>query len=393
MTIYTIALFTGLAAFVWTCLEIALKKTDGKIVSFVKNWIGTFFIFSAAVKLVDPVGFAIKLTDYFNVFKTPFMNPFAQGLSFFVLVLELVIGVALLFNVWKRLILPILLGLILFFTLLTGVSAIFNVVRDCGCFGDFLKISPWTSFIKDVILTILAIYVYSNQKKLIPFFKKMGAGSVIGLSTLAGLAFTFHNYYHLPIWDFRAYKIGTFIPEKMKEIQPAVYENIFIYKNKETGEEKKFINTFPNADKWSFVSSSQNLVEEGIEAPIHDFVFMSNDGKDVTEQLLSFEKPIVLIILHDVSKASKSGLRKINSITDYSDQTGEYNYAFVSSSSDVKLEAVKNELGVTGTNLSADGTMLKTMVRSNPGFVVLKKGVILNKSHYFDLPEPKHLVH
>lgn len=392
MTIYTIALFTGLAALVWTCLEVALKKTNDKVVSFFKNWIGTFFIFSAVVKLVDPVGFAIKLTDYFNVFKTPFMNPFAQSLSFFVLVLELVIGVALLFNVWKRLILPILLGLILFFTLLTGVSAIFNVVRDCGCFGDFLKISPWTSFIKDIILTILSIYVYVNQKKLIPFFGKIGAGTVVGLSTLAGLAFTFHNYYHLPIWDFRAYKIGTFIPEKMKEIRPAVYENVFIYKNNTTGEEKKFVNTFPNADEWSFVSSKQNLTEEGIEAPIHDFVFMSNDGSDVTEQLLNFEKPIVLIIMYDVKKANKGGLKKIKSITDYSDQTGKYNYAFVSSSSDAKLEEVKNKLGVTGTNLSADGTMLKTMVRSNPGFVVLKKGIITNKSHYFDLPEPKHLI-
>lgn len=392
MTIYTIALFTGLAALVWTFLEVALKKTDHKLVSFIKNWIGTFFIFSAVVKLVDPVGFSIKLTDYFNVFKTPFMNPFALGLSFFILVLEFVIGVALLFNVWKRIILPILLALILFFTLLTGVSAIFNVVRDCGCFGDFLKISPWTSFIKDIVLTVLALYVYANRKKLIPFYGKMGAGAVIGLSTLAGLAFTLHNYYHLPIWDFRAYKIGTFIPEKMKEVRPAIYENIFTYKNKETGEEEKFVNTFPSADEWDFVSSTQKLVQEGIDAPIHDFVFTGNDGNDVTEQLLNFEKPIVLIIMHDVTKADKAGLKKIKGITDYADKTGKYNYAFVSSSSDALLEKTKKEIGVTGTNLSADGTMLKTMVRSNPGFVVLKKGTIINKSHYFDLPEPKSLL-
>ena len=394
MTLLSIAIYTGIVAILFTVLEFALKKTDAVLISFLKNWVGTFFIFSAVVKLVDPVGFSIKLSDYFDVFNTPFMHPVALPLSFFLLALEFVLGVALLFNAAKNWVYPTLIALILFFTALTGISAIFNVVQDCGCFGDFLKISPWASFSKDIVLTIVIFIVYANRKKLKPYFtSNIGKFAVVGLATIAALAFSLHNYFHLPIWDFRPYKIGTHIPEQMKQIKAPVYRSELIYKNKQTGEEKTFVNQTPqDADNWQFVTMNQKLVEEGIEAPIHDFTLTNNIGDDLTEQILSFEKPIALIVVPNVSKAGDKGVKKLKAIMDYSNTTNSFNYAFISASADDDVEAYKEKHGFKGTNLSADETMLKTMIRSNPGLVVLKEGTILGKWHYGDIPKPKEVL-
>ena len=392
MTIYTIALYTGLAALLWTLLEFALKKSENYFISFIKNWIGTFFIFSAVVKLVDPVGFSIKMTDYFNVFNLSFLNPLAQFFAFVVLVLEFVLGIGLLFNAWKKFVYPTLLAMILFFTLLTGVSAIFGVVQDCGCFGDFLKISPWTSFIKDILLTIMVLLVVYNRKALRPYFSSVGSATVMALATLAALAFTLHNFYHLPMWDFRAYKTGTYIPEKMKEIKAPVYQNNLVYKNTTTGEEETFINTVPEGDEWEYVSMSQQLVEEGIEAPIHDFSLIDVNGQDLATQILSFEKPIALLVIHDVNKAKEKGIERLKEIIEYSNQENLYNYAFVTSSPNDELEAYKQQHGFTGTNLSGDGTMLKTMIRSNPGVILLQDGTIEAKWHYRDIPPATELL-
>ena len=392
MTIFTIALYTGIAALLWTLLEFALKKSENYFISFIKNWIGTFFIFSAVVKLVDPVGMAVKLSDYFNVFHLTFLLPAAQFLSFVILTLEFIVGVGLLFSALKRVILPTLLAMIVFFTLLTGVSAIFGVVQDCGCFGDFLKISPWTSFIKDIILTIMTLMVIYNHKKLIPFFRRGGSFVLILLSGIGALAFTLHNYYHLPMWDFRAYKTGTYIPEKMKQVKAPVYQNKLVYKNTDTGEEETFINRVPKGEQWEYVSMEQVLIEEGIEAPIHDFALIDVNGNDLTNEILSFEKPIALIILHDAQKAGEKGIEKIKEIVAYSDQENLYNYAFLSASSNEDLEDYKRQHGITGTNLSADGTMLKTMIRSNPGLVLLQNGTIEGKWHYRDIPAAEHLL-
>jgi len=387
MTIWDIALYTGLAALIWTFLEVLLlKKSKSFIIALLKNWVGTFFIFSAVVKLVDPVGFSIKLGDYFDVFNMPFLKPTTQFLSFIILVLELIIGVALLFNARKKLTYFLLLGMIIFFTILTGVSHIFNVVQDCGCFGDFLKITPKTSFIKDLILLAVILLFVWQSKYLKPWFGKGGQWGIWAVSAIVGLAFTLHNFFHLPMWDFRAYKEGTFIPEGMKEIKAPKYENRFTYKNATTGEEKVFVNTFPQDSVWEFVNNEQKLLEEGIPAPVHDFALLANNGDDLTEQILSFEKPILLVISHDISKASGRNADKLKALIEASSDNGKYNYAFLSASNDAELEAWKVANGYTGTNLSGDATMLKTVIRSNPGIVLLKEGTILGKWHNFDMP-------
>lgn len=392
MTIFTIALYTGVAGLIWTLIENQLKKTDLVRAAFVKNWVAMFFIFSAVVKLVDPVGFSIKLNDYFDVFNLSFLKPTSLFLSFVLLVMEFSVAILLLFNISKTVAYSLLLAMMVFFTFLTGVSAIFNVVQDCGCFGDFLKVSPWTSFIKDIILLIMSIYASRNQSHFFSFFRNPSwAMLTASLGVFSSLAFALHNYYHLPIWDFRPYKIGTNIEQGMQEIKPAIYENKLVYKNKTTGEVKEFVDEFPEGDDWEFVSREQKLLDKGIPAPIHDFMLTSNEGEDLTEQVLSFEKPIVLFVIYDLSKVKDHGVNKMKALVEASNELDEYNYAFLTSSNDQQLEEWKQEHGFTGTNLSGDATMLKTMIRSNPGIILLRQGVILGKWNYRDTPSVEYL--
>ncbi len=387
MTIWTIILYTTIAAIVLTFLTSLIKKPKSWLVSFIQNFVGAFFLFSAAVKLIDPMGTAIKLEDYFNVFKMPFLKPFSHPISFFVLVLEFLLGVTLILGIYKKWTLRMLLALILFFTLLTGVSAIFNVVRDCGCFGDFVKLSPWTSFAKDIVLTAMGLFLWFNRDKIEPLIGKKGAVAAGTLGIMAPLAFALHNYYNLPVVDFRPYKIGANIPDGMEIIEPAQYENTYTYKNTNTGETKEFINTTPEGDEWEFVDSKSKVIDEGIPAPIHDFMLSDSDGNDVTEQLLSFDKPVLLFVLHDATKASSKNTDKIRTLVGHSQSDdSSFNYAFLSASSDADLEAYKKKNNLEGSNLSGDGTMLKTMIRSNPGVVLLKKGNILGKWHYRNMP-------
>jgi len=388
MTIWDIALYTGLAALLWTAISYFIKKPKNLPITFLKNWVGTFFIFSGMVKLVDPSGFSIKIAEYFDVFGTSFLKPFALQFSIVTLVLELVLGIALLFNAQLKWVLKALVALILFFTLLTGVSAIKNVVQDCGCFGDFLKISPWTSFYKDIILTVVIGIIYFNRNKLEPMFKAKGSFAVVGLASIAGLAFTLHNFFHLPIWDFRPYKVGNNIPELMETIKEPVYERKLTYKNTNTGEEQVFINETPDGDEWEFVNNETIVIDEGIDAPIHDFILSDSEGNDLTQAILEFEKPILLFVYPDVKKAKAKGVNKIKALVESSDTDGKFNYAFITSSSDAQMEAYKTKHGLEGTNLSADNTMLKTMIRANPGVVVLKQGNILGKYNVRDIPKP-----
>jgi len=392
MTIFTIALYTGIAAALWTVLIGLKSKPDSYLLSFIKNWIGTFFIFSAVIKLVDPVGFSIKLDEYFDVFKMSFLRPLALPMSIGLLVLEAILGVALLFNARMNIITKLLLGLILFFTLLTGVSAIFDVVKDCGCFGDFLKIPAWTSFIKDIVLSALIILVFINRKKFKPVFGKSSSKYVIGLTTLAALAFTLHNYFNNPIWDFRPFKPGSDIVELRKPIRAPEFSNLLTYKNSTTGESKVFENEFPQGDQWQWVSTETKEVDPGIEAPIKDFIINDSEGADISEALVSFEKPIALIVISNAEKAKGKGSEAIKALVDYSNETNEYNYAFLTSSNASVLAEYKEDLGVDGSDLLAAETLLKTMVRANPGVLLITNGVVKGKWHYRNIPEPAQLV-
>ena len=180
------------------------------IVNISRILVGALFIFSGFIKLNDPLGFSYKLQEYFSydVLDIPSLIPFALGISIFVVVFEVVLGVFLLlgykpkFTVWS------LLGMIVFFTFLTFYAAYFDKVKDCGCFGDFLKLTPWESFTKDIILLVLILILFVGQKHIKPILSKFGLSVGALLSFIVCLWFGYHVLMHLPTFDFRAYKIG-----------------------------------------------------------------------------------------------------------------------------------------------------------------------------------------
>src|SRR5690606_10922348 len=179
--------------------------------------VGILFIISGLIKLNDPVGFSFKLKDYFapEVLDLGFLVPYALLIAIFVVIFEVLLGVALLLGYLKKITLWSLLLMIVFFTFLTFYSAYFNKVTDCGCFGDAIKLTPWESFIKDVILLVLILILFFGRKYIQPFFSKNVRSIAIFASFVFCLAVTYWVLQHLPIIDFRPYKIGANIQEGM----------------------------------------------------------------------------------------------------------------------------------------------------------------------------------
>src|SRR5690554_1422442 len=259
------------------------------LVGFARIVVGLLFIFSGLIKLNDPVGFSFKLQDYFapEVLNLEFLVPYSLGLAIIIVIVEVILGVTLLLGYMRRLTLWLLLLMIVFFTFLTFYSAYFNKVTDCGCFGDAIPLTPWQSFYKDIVLLVMIIILFIGQKYIKPVLNSLGNASIT-LVTL--VACSFMGYYvlnHLPIMDFRAYKVGTNIQKAMEipEGAPeAIYDIVFTYKV--DGEEKQFkmeeLGQLPaNAE---FVSREQHIIQKGYEPPIHDLT-MELEGQDYTPEV------------------------------------------------------------------------------------------------------------
>ncbi len=249
MTITKLFIYIAIAAIVILIAAILGKKSKNPIINWVQFFVGGLFIFSGVIKAIDPVGTAIKMEEYFEVFIT--YTPFLEGVwhffaknalavSIFMIVLEIYLGIALLVGKFIKSTIGLLLAIIVFFTFLTGFSHFTQKVTDCGCFGDFMKLTPYQSFMKDIFLTVLILILLIGRKQ-IATLTKDGIGTlVVVLGTIVATWFCFSNYYDLPIKDFRAYKIGVNIPTCMTlppDAKKAIVETTFIYKKNDTGEE------------------------------------------------------------------------------------------------------------------------------------------------------------
>lgn len=188
------------------------------ITQFSRIFVGVLFIISGLIKLNDPVGFSYKLAEYFSepVFNMPFLEPFALGLAIFLVILEVVLGVMLLVGYRATLTIWALLLLIVFFTFLTFYSAYFDVVKDCGCFGDALHLTPWQSFTKDVVLLFFILILFINQKLIKPLFATPKTNFAVYASVLLCSLMAVWVLNHNPIKDFRPYKVGTNIEKGME---------------------------------------------------------------------------------------------------------------------------------------------------------------------------------
>ena len=357
------------------------------ITQFSRLFVGILFIISGLIKLNDPLGFSYKLEEYFSepVFNMPFFVPFSLAIALFLVILEVVLGVMLLIGYKSKLTIWSLLLLIVMFTFLTFYSAYFDVVKDCGCFGDALHLTPWQSFSKDIILLFFILILFFNKKLIKPLFSNSIQNA---LAILSVVLCSFMGYWvlnHLPLVDFRPYKVGTNIKTAMEipdNAPKSVVEMVFIYNVNGVDKEftEKDLGTLPAGAK--FVDRKDKVLVQGYLPPIHDFK-LELDGNDNTQQIFSKEKSL-LIVAYDLEKANPEGLQKINKLYKQALTNGYYVAVLTGSSKEI-IEGVKKKYGFTFDFLFCDATPLKTIERANPSFVILHYGTVIQKVHYNDV--------
>ena len=353
-------------------------------------FVGVLFIFSGLIKLNDPIGFSFKLEEYFSVtvLDIPFLEPYALVIAVLVVVYEVILGVFLLIGYKPKFTLWNLLVMIVFFSFLTFYSAYFNKVTDCGCFGDAIKLTPWESFTKDIVLLVFIIILFFGIKYIKPFFGKLGLTVVSLFSFIFCFGLAYHVLMHLPVKDFRPYKIGDNILRNMSvpdDAPKAVIDYHWTFKV--NGEEKTVTTSgsYPSIEG-EYIGVETKTIKEGYEAPIHDFS-MERDGEDFTESLLN-EKDLLVFISYNLAKAEKGGLNKLKAIAKDATQKG-YKVIGLTASGPEEQQKISLQYGFNFDFYFCDETALKTIIRSNPGILEMNEGTILQKLHWNDLDDLK----
>lgn len=348
--------------------------------------VGGLFIFSGLIKLNDPVGFSFKLDEYFSttVLDLPSLAPYALMMAVVIVVFEVLLGVFLLIGYKPKFTVSSLLVMIIFFTFLTFYSAYYNKVTDCGCFGDAIKLTPWESFTKDIILLFLIIILAFGINHLKPILGRLGLTVVSLLSFIVCFSLAYYVLMHLPIEDFRPYKVGNNIRAQMTvpdDAPKAIMD--YHWKFKVNGEEQIITTrgSYPTVDG-EFISVDTEEIQPGYEAPIHDFS-IERGGEDFTEAILD-EDRVVLIVMYNLTKSESEGLKSLKPITEEAARKG-YHVIGITASNEALQQEIAEAYGLTFDFYFCDETALKTIVRSNPGILKLQKGTIIQKLHWNDI--------
>lgn len=350
---------------------------------FSRIFVGGLFIFSGLIKLNDPVGTQIKLEEYFEVFAVDFGSffhifiPWALEIGMVLIVLELVLGFAVLLHYKMKNTMWVMLSLMVFFTFLTFYSAYFNKVTDCGCFGDAIKLTPWESFYKDIILMIFVLHLFWYRKTYDAVLRTMEGHIAIGAVAAISLFLGIYAIRHLPFIDFRAYKVGNVIPQQMIPEEQPIIEYLFDKDGVQTASQQ-----FLSADDGYEYVSSRVVNEEKITPKITDYRVTGPDGEDKTQY--TFEGNKLLIIMYDVGKTSTKHLDDIRLLTNQLE--GNVDCFILTSSGAEQMEAFRHEHQLAVPYYFSDATVLKTILRSNPGIALWKNGSVLGNWHYNDTP-------
>jgi uncharacterized membrane protein YphA (DoxX/SURF4 family) len=361
------------------------------ITQFSRLFVGVLFIISGLIKLNDPVGFSYKLAEYFSepVFNMPFLEPLALGLALFLVILEVVLGVMLLVGCKSKLTISALLLLIVLFTFLTFYSAYFDVVKDCGCFGDALHLTPWQSFTKDIVLLFFILILFFNKKLVKPLFSKSIATSLTFLSIVLCVFMAVWVLNHNPIKDFRPYQVGTNIEKGMEIPEGApksVVEMIFIYKVNGVDKEftEKDLMNIPEGA--TFVDRKDKVITEGYVPPIHDFTMVKEDT-DYKDEFLKAPK-LLVFVTYDLALSNPEGMKKLEALNKTAKAKGYKVIAMTASGAD-QIAKAKKQYGLNVDFYFCDAIALKTIERANPSIVVIHDGTIIQKAHYNDAADLK----
>ena len=345
---------------------------------------GLLFVFSGFVKGIDPMGTAFKLEDYFTAFNMEFLDLLAVPLSITLCLVEFIAGIMLLSGSMVRLASWMAALFMALFTPLTLMLAIFNPVSDCGCFGDAIHLTNWQTFFKNVAITLLVVFVFIRRDdRTGTLSMKAGLNFTLFFSFLF-LLFMRYNLACLPIIDFRPYKVGTNLPEAMAiphDAEPDKYDIRFIYEK--DGIQKEFtLSDYPADDTtWKFIDQKSVMTSRGYEPDIHDFTLMTGEGADMTEEVTGNQGDVMLMVARRLEKSDRDGLVKGYDLG-IALRESETEFYIVTATTPEKADGL-----VKGFNaLYGDETTLKTVIRSDPGFVLLHNGTVAAKWSYRNLP-------
>mgnify|MGYP003589165590 CR=1 FL=1 len=348
---------------------------------------GLLFAFSGFVKGIDPMGTAFKLGDYFAAFRIGFLDDLALPLSVMLCLVEFVTGMMLLSGALVKPASWMAAIFMAIFTPLTLILAIWNPVSDCGCFGDAIVLTNWKTFIKNVIIIIPVVYVFITRNDETGVMPVKTALNFTLAYIFLFLLFMRLNLAYLPVIDFRPYSIGTNIAEGMTvphDAEPDKYDIRFIYEK--DGVQKEFtLENYPADDTlWKFVDQKSVLISKGYEPPIHGFTLMTEQGVDMTEQVTRQNGDVMLMVARRLGESDRDGLMKGYSLGIELQKRGT-DFHIVTATSPSEAGPL-----VTGfSTLYADETTLKTIIRSDPGFVLLHNGTVAAKWSYNNLPDPE----
>ena len=471
MTVYTIFGIVAVAAFALALIRFIFHRPPNVLITFVQDFVGSFFIFSGFVKAVDPLGTSYKMREYFEAFSgekfyclsaslnaklASLWDVFANlstPVAIIMIAAELFFGLMLIIG-WKpKLTVAIIWLLTLFFTFLTGytylsaytithkfifISAVimfmmafvpfvptqqrrnnlvffsigllllvfligkfsgifftqpFNLkVTDCGCFGDFIKLKPWQTFYKDCVLDVLILILVMNIKIVRPVFSNIILTGLAGVFGIASMGFCLYNVYmDEPVLDFRPYAIGQNIIENMTEKQHPVMKMTYVYRDKTTKLTKEYpstalsdTNVLKELANMEYVTRRDEVLDEGKPAKITNLFMQDEDGNNMNDSIFRYTGYSLMVVSQNLSKTHTEAFKQLDELAAACDKAHIKFFSVVVN--DNKIDDFRHKYNAAFPFYYADETPLKTMIRSNPGLILLKNGTVVNKWHYRHLP-------
>jgi len=354
------------------------------LVEFCRILIGATFVFSGVVKAIDPVGGALQIRDYLTAFGLNHFSWMENILSFNLSSIEFTLGICLLLAVYRRLTTLCVLLFMCFMTPLTLYLALYNPISDCGCFGHAIILSNWATFFKNIPLLAASICTYIYCKRLTSFFSFKTYWFVVLFTYFFCMTFCYQNYTRLPIKDFLPYKVGLNITKLMEIPEDAPQDEfIFIYEKEGVKKEFKFEDIPMDDSSWVYVD--KKLIKEGFIPVVSSFELYNKNQDNIADMVLTHPQLTFLLIMPDIKEADDIHIDNINNVYDNAVEAKLPFYG-VTASAEADIEEWRENTGADYPFLTADDVLLKSMIRSNPGLVVLKNGTILAKWHHNDIP-------
>lgn len=364
------------------------------IVNLCRIIVAVTFIFSGFVKAIDPIGTQYKLQDYLGSIGMAGILPnwTLLAVAVFLAAIEFCIGIFLLFAIQRRLISKLTVAFMAFMTMVTVWIVVADPVKDCGCFGDALHLTNTETLIKNIVLLVCSLVIMYRPLAMFRFVSKSNQWIVTNYTIVFILVSSGFSLYFLPIFDFRPYHIGVNIPRGMeipKGAKLPQFKTTFIMEK--NGQRKEFtLENYPDAS-WKFIDSKTVQTSEGYIPPIHDFSITDNKtGLDLTNSVLSHKGYTFLLIAPHLETADDSNFGDIDRLYEYAQSYDIPFYCLTASTA----KAIKRWIDLTGAEYPfciTDEAVLKTIIRSNPGLLLLKDGTIINKWSHNNLPNEAKL--